>query len=59
MTSEENIRVLSQRVTAAPEDSEEFRIAMEELRAALAASAARGHAKIAALQKALPHSETN
>ena len=59
MTSEENIRLLSIRVTAAPENSDEFRVAMDELRAALAASAARGRAKIAALQKALPHSENN
>jgi len=59
MTSEENIRALSLRVTAAPENSEEFRVAMEELRAALAASAARGREKIAALQKALPHFENN
>jgi hypothetical protein len=59
MTSEENIRALSLRVTVAPENSEEFQVAMDELRAALAASVACGRAKIAALQKALPHSENN
>jgi hypothetical protein len=52
MTSEEHIRALSVRLSAAPENSEEFRIAMDELRAALKASAARGREKIAALQNA-------
>jgi hypothetical protein len=57
MTTEENIRALSLRVTAAPENSEEFRIVMDELRAGMKASAARGREKIAALKRVLPHSE--
>ena len=42
MTSEEHVHDLSLRVIAAPENLEEFRIAMDELRAALKASATRG-----------------
>jgi hypothetical protein len=57
MTTEENIRALSLRMTAAPENSEEFRIVMDELRAGMKASAARGREKIAALKRVLSHSE--
>jgi hypothetical protein len=57
MTSEEQIRVLSQRVAAAPDNSEEFRLAMMQLRAALDANTVRAREKIAAMQKAFPHSE--
>ena len=57
MTSEEHIRDLSQRVIDAPENSEEFRIAMDELRAALKASATRGREKIAAMQRGTPPTE--
>jgi hypothetical protein len=57
MTSEEQVRVLSLRVAAAPANSEEFRVAMDELRAALKASATSGHEKVAALkQRAVPQS---
>ncbi len=42
MTSEEQVRVLSLRVAAAPENSDEFRVARGELRVALKASAASG-----------------
>jgi hypothetical protein len=55
MNSEEHIRALSLGVTQAPNDSEEFRIAMNELLGALKASAARGHAKISEMRNALPH----
>ena len=58
MTSEEQICVLSLRVVAATENSVEFKVAMEELRAALKANATRAHEKVAALkQKAYPQSE--
>jgi hypothetical protein len=58
MTSEEHIRALSLKVIAAPSDSEEFTLAIAELRAALDANATRGREKIAALkQKTFPHSE--
>jgi hypothetical protein len=60
MTSEEQIRVLSLRVTAAPDNSEEFRVAIDELHAALKASAASGHDKVAALkQRSFPQSEND
>ena len=60
MTSEEEIRALSLRVTAAPDNSEEFRVAMDELRAALKASATSGHDKVAALkQRSFPQSEND
>ena len=51
MTSEEHIRDLSQRVIDAPENSEEFRIVMDELRATLKVSATRGREKIAAMHR--------
>jgi hypothetical protein len=38
MTAEEQIRILSERVTAAPEGSEELALPLVELRAALKAS---------------------
>lgn len=57
MTSEEHIRDLSQRVIAAPENSEEFRIAMDELHAALKMSVTRGREKIAAMQRGTPPTE--
>jgi len=58
MTSEEEIRNLSLKVIAAPSDSEEFRLAIAELHAALDANAARAREKIAALkEKAFPRSE--
>ncbi len=58
MTSEEQVRVLSLRVAAAPENSDEFRVARGELRVALKASAASGHEKLAALkQRAVPQLE--
>jgi hypothetical protein len=57
MNSEERIRALSMKVAAAPGDSEEFRAAMSELRAALNENARLARNKIAALkQKAFPHS---
>jgi len=57
MNPEERIRALSMKVAAAPDDSEEFRSAMSELRAALNENARRARDKIAALkQKAFPHS---
>lgn len=59
MTSEEHIRDLSQRVIAAPENSEEFRIAMDELHAALKMSVTRGREKIAALQRTSPILKTD
>lgn len=59
VTPEEHIRVLSLRLASAPENSEEFRVALEELHAALNASAARGREKIAAMQKANPIPERN
>ena len=57
MTSEEHIRDLSLRVIAAPENSEEFRIAMDELHAALKMSVTRGREKIVAMQRSIPHPE--
>jgi hypothetical protein len=51
MTPEEQIRVLSLKVIAAPSDSEEFRLALAELHAALDANAARAKEKIAALKE--------
>ena len=57
MNSEERIRALSMKVAAAPDDSEEFRAAMSELRAALNENARRARNKIAALkQNAFPDS---
>jgi len=57
MNSEERIRALSMKVAAAPNDSEEFRVAMSELRAALNENARQARIKIAALkQKAFPDS---
>jgi hypothetical protein len=57
MTTEENIRVLSRRVTDAPEYSKEFRAVMDKLRANVKARAAREREKVAALQGVFPHSE--
>lgn len=54
VTSEEYVRALSLRVAAAPENSEELRTAMDELRAALKASVGRGRDKIAAMRKTIP-----
>ena len=54
MMAEEQIRILSERVTAAPEGTEELALALAELRAALKASSDRGRAKIAALQGIIP-----
>ena len=54
MTAEEEVQQLSERVAAAPEGSEELRVALVELRAALKASSDRGRAKIAALQVGVP-----
>ena len=51
MTSEEQVRALSLRVAAAPANSEEFRVAMDELHAALKASATSGHEKVVALKQ--------
>jgi hypothetical protein len=57
MNSEERIRALSMKVAAAPDDSDEFRAAMSELRAALNENARCARNKIAALkQKAFPDS---
>jgi hypothetical protein len=58
MNYEEHIRALSLRVTTAPEGSEEFKVAIDELRAALKASVDRGRARIAELQSVLPRSRT-
>jgi hypothetical protein len=49
-----NLRKQSRRVIAAPENSEEFRIAMDELHAALKMSVTRGREKIAAMQRGVP-----
>jgi hypothetical protein len=57
MTTEENIRVLSRRVTDAPEDSKEFRVVMDKLRANVKARAARERERLAAIQRMLPYSE--
>jgi hypothetical protein len=57
VTTEENIRALSRRVTDAPENSEEFRAVVDKLRANLKARAARERERVAALQRALPPSE--
>ena len=57
MNSEERIRALSMKVAAAPGDSEEFSVAMKELREALNENATSARNKIAALkQKAFPDS---
>ena len=57
MNSEERIRALSMKVAAAPDDSEEFSVAMKELREALNENATSARNKIAALkQKAFPDS---
>lgn len=53
MTTEENIRALSRRVTNAPENSKEFRAVMEKLRGNLKERAARGREQLAEFQKAL------
>jgi hypothetical protein len=53
MTTEENIRALSRRVTDAPENSKEFRAVMDKFRANLKERAARGRAQLAEFQKAL------
>jgi hypothetical protein len=53
MTTEENIRALSRRVTDAPENSKEFRVVMDKLRANLKERAARGREQLAEFQKAL------
>jgi hypothetical protein len=58
MNAEEHIRRLSERVAAAPDGSEEFALALAELRAALKANSDRGRAKIAALQNSLPRVES-
>jgi hypothetical protein len=57
MTTEGNIRVLSRRVTDAPENSKEFRDVMDKLRANVKARAAREREKLAAIQRMLPYSE--
>ena len=57
MTTEEHIRVLSRRVTDAPENSKEFRAVMEKLRANVKARAARERERVAAMQRVLPYSE--
>jgi hypothetical protein len=57
MTTEENIRALSRRVTDAPENSKEFRVVMDILRENLKARAARGRERRAEFQRALQHSE--
>ena len=60
MNSEERIRALSMKVAAAPDDSEEFKAAMSELRAALNENARRARNRIAAMkQKAFPDSAPN
>ena len=57
MTSEGEIRVLFLRVAATPGNSEEFRVAKDELRAALKVSVTSGHEKVAALkQRTFPQS---
>jgi hypothetical protein len=53
MTTEENIRALSRRVTDAPENSKEFRAVMEKLGANLKARAARGREQLAEFQNGL------
>jgi hypothetical protein len=57
MTTEENIRALSRRVTDAPENSKEFRAVMDKLRANVKARAARERERVAAMQSVLPYSE--
>ena len=57
MKSEEQIHALCLRVAAAPDGSEELRVAMDELRTALKGNAERGRAKLAELQRSLPHTE--
>jgi hypothetical protein len=56
MTTEENLRVLSRRVTDAPENSEEFQVVMDKLRANVKARAARERERLAAIEM-LPYSE--
>ena len=53
MTTEENIRALSRRLTDAAEDSKEFRAVMDKFRANLKDRAARGREQLAQFQKAL------
>jgi hypothetical protein len=57
MTTEENIRALSRRVTDAPENSKEFQAVMDKLRANVKARAARERERVAAMQSVLPYSE--
>ena len=57
MTTEENLRVLSRRVTDAPENSEEFQVVMDKLRANVKARAARERERLAVIQGMLPYSE--
>ena len=52
MNAEEQIRKLSLRVSAAPEGSEEFGVAMNELRTGIKDSAQRGRQKIGAMKGA-------
>ena len=56
MNTEENIRILSRRVTDAPEDSKEFRDVMDRLRANVKARAARGREQLAEFQRAFQQS---
>jgi hypothetical protein len=53
VNSEEQIRKLSLRVTAAPESSEEFRVTMDELRTGLKDSAESRRQKIKAVKNSL------
>ena len=57
MMTDENIRVLSRRVTDAPENSKEFRVVMDILRENVKARAERGREKLAEIQRARQHSE--
>jgi hypothetical protein len=57
MMTDENIRVLSRRVTDAPENSKEFRVVMDILRENVKARAERGREELAEMQRARQHSE--
>jgi len=57
MTTEENIRALSRRVTAAPENSEEFQAVMDKIRANVKARAARGRERTDTIRRTLSHSQ--
>jgi hypothetical protein len=57
MTTEEIIRVLSRRVTDAPENSKEFHDVMDKLRANVKARAARERERVSATHSVLLYSE--